>query len=533
MKKGLAGVSLITMSLLYGVLAIIVIPVCYMMDLSILNSIVALIIVIVLQYLFSPFLTDLSMKLFYRARFDIEMPVYLKEFITKVCQDNKMKYPKLGYINDGAPNAFTYGHTKNDARIILTKGIFDLLSEDEVKAVVAHELGHAVHYDMAVMTLAQLVPLVLYAVYEMLAKHVDSDDKNASKLAAIGYVAYILYIVCQYIILWLSRVREYYADSFSVETLKNPNLLASALVKIGYGLSTSTRKEGKVSAASKNTLGIFDSRTSKTLIVSSYNNGTISKDRIKNAMKWEMWNVWAKWYELNSTHPLISKRLKALSDMSGAYGVEPFIKFDLVKEESYVDDFFAELFIKYLPILVLIISFVVIGINYESIGKYLLASIGIASILFSITLFIQMKRRYPNSNYKETTVEELLGEVKVSDVTAIPCILSGQIIGKGNPGCIFSEDFVIKDNTGIVFLDYNQPVYLINKIFAIFKSSSYINKVITIKGWYRRSPVPYVEINSMNIDGKIKKCYTYGTSKVVTWLFALAGVGLIIFNFMN
>ena len=121
MKKGLAGVSLITMSLLYGVLAIIVIPVCYMMDLSILNSIVALIVVIVLQYLFSPFLTDLSMKLFYRARFDIEMPVYLKEFITKVCQDNKMKYPKLGYINDGAPNAFTYGHTKNDARIILTK----------------------------------------------------------------------------------------------------------------------------------------------------------------------------------------------------------------------------------------------------------------------------------------------------------------------------------------------------------------------------------------------------------------------------
>ena len=144
-----------------------------------------------------------------------------------------------------------------------------------------------------------------------------------------------------------------------------------------------------------------------------------------------------------------------------------------------------------------------------------------------------MKRRYPNSNYKETTVEELLGEVKVSDVTAIPCILSGQIIGKGNPGCIFSEDFVIKDNTGIVFLDYNQPVYLINKIFAIFKSSSYINKVITIKGWYRRSPVPYVEINTMNIDGKIKKCYSYGTSKVVIWLFVLAGVGLIIFNFMN
>ena len=56
-----------------------------------------------------------------------------------------MKYPNMGFINDGAPNAFTYGRTKNDARIVLTHGIFELLDEEEVKAVVAHELGHAVH----------------------------------------------------------------------------------------------------------------------------------------------------------------------------------------------------------------------------------------------------------------------------------------------------------------------------------------------------------------------------------------------------
>ena len=43
-----------------------------------------------------------------------------------------MKYPKIGYIDDGAPNAFTYGRTKNDARIVLTRGIFELLTEEEV-----------------------------------------------------------------------------------------------------------------------------------------------------------------------------------------------------------------------------------------------------------------------------------------------------------------------------------------------------------------------------------------------------------------
>ena len=116
------------------------------------------IIILVVQYLIAPFFTDLSMKWFYKARFDCQPPEYLVNFINSVCAQNNMKYPKIGYIDDGAPNAFTYGRTKNDARIVLTRGIFDLLTPEEVKAVVAHEIGHAVHYDMAVMTMAQLIP---------------------------------------------------------------------------------------------------------------------------------------------------------------------------------------------------------------------------------------------------------------------------------------------------------------------------------------------------------------------------------------
>ena len=50
--------------------------------------------------------------------------------------------------------------------------------------------------------------------------------------------------------------------------------------------------------------------------------------------------------------------------------------------------------------------------------------------------------------------------------------------------------------------------------FAIFKSKEYFDKTIKVKGWYRRSPVPYIEIKEMEIDGKIKKCYTYTWAKI-------------------
>ena len=516
MKKNLMGISLITMSCLYGLLAAIVILVCMYTNVDIMYGIVGSIIVLIIQFLISPFLTDLTMKWFYGASFENNLPDYANNFIDQICSKYNMKKPKIGYIDDGAPNAFTYGRTKNDARIVVTRGIFEILTPDEVLAVIGHELGHVTHYDMMFMTVAQLVPLVLYAVYETFTKssNNNSNNNNNSYAAIIGLIAYVLYIISQYIVLWLSRTREYYADSFSVEETRNPNALSQALIKIGYGLTTranneTTDKKKKHSAARSNALGIFDSKTSKSLVVSSYDEGHISKDNIKQAMKWEEWNVWAKFYELGSTHPLISKRINAISSRSREFNQEPFINFDLKKDESYVDDFMIELAIKYLPLLSGIVTTILALVFAQQDVTLSTTVIVIGTIATLITTYIKYARFYNNKNYKQVKVSDLLSEVKVSGVTSIPCEIEGKIIGRGNPGCILSEDFVIQDETGIIFLDYNQPLKVINKLFAIFKSKEYFDKIITVKGWYRRSPVPYIEIKSMEIDGRIKKIHTY------------------------
>ena len=166
-----------------------------------------------------------------------------------------------------------------------------------------------------------------------------------------------------------------------------------------------------------------------------------------------------------------------------------------------------------MPMVALITS-LVLGIIKDN--KYIL----IVGLFITLVLsFIKFKRRHKN-NYEKTTVSNLLGEVKVSDVTCIPCELKGTIIGRGNPGCIFNEDFVIKDETGIIFVDYNQPLYIVNKIFALFKLQQNFDKEVTIKGWYRRSPVPYVEVYEMIVDGKPKKIWTYSL-QIAIYIVAL------------
>ena len=532
--KSLVGVSLFTLACLYGMLFAVVFLVCIMCGVSLGGVILVSILVLVIQFLISPFLTDLSMRWFYKARFDYQMPDYLVQFINQVCQANNMKYPKIGFIDDGGPNAFTYGHTKNDARIVLTRGLFERLTPQEVMTVVAHEMGHAVHYDMALMTFAQLVPLVLYYIYDIFTSNID--DKDDAKMAVIGIIAYVFYVISQYVILWFSRVREYYADSFAINVTRNPSGLGEALVKIAYGLGVSSTHAGKTSASKKSTLGIFDTNASKSITITSYNGGQINKQRILDAMKWEMWNVWAKWYELHSTHPNVSKRLKAISERCPEFGQPKYIDFNLQPTESYWDDFFGELFILCLPfittvgLITLMVFLMVAGKDIDGVTFTFTLIAGI-----SAAHLIKLSFTHKDSGYKETKVSQLLGEVKVSGVTAIPCILSGVIIGRGDPGCIFNEDLVIQDETGIMFLDYKRVFRIMDKLTALFNHKKFLNKRLRITGWYRRSPVPYVEIKQIEYegDGTVDKMKSFAVNKFFTWFCLIGSIAMIVMNIIG
>ena len=445
-----------------------------------------------------------------------DLPVHLRSFISKTCQDKGIKFPRMGIILDGSPNAFTYGHHPNNARIVVTQGLLDLLNEEESEAVVAHEIGHVVHWDMLIMTLAQLVPLILYYIYRTLIRvRSRGRDKSAPYRLLIAISAYILYIISEFIVLWFSRLREYFADRFSGEITGNPNALASALVKIGYGLAgDDSRKEEMKHKERQDTLnavgpmGIFDSKTANILAISGYlgphNMGReIDKEKLKDAAKWDLWNPWATYYELQSTHPLIAKRLKFLSNQSSVLGREPYVEFNERRPESYWDEFLVDLFIKILPFAAFLLGIILFAVKQELFFLWL------SSFVFGSAYLMQTLFSYPNFDFAVMNVKSLLRKIKVSAVRPVPCSIKGKIIGRGVPGFIFSEDFVMQDETGIIFLDYQQPLGIFNFLFGLLRAAKYINQDVEIIGWYRRSPVPYIEIKKFKIGDKESTCFVY------------------------
>ncbi|MBN1794805.1 MAG: M48 family metalloprotease [Candidatus Omnitrophica bacterium] len=522
----------ITLSALYFMLGLVLI-VCVQFDL-ISPSIALLLGVLIagLQFALGPLIMDVSLRWFYRVRWatERELPGHLSSFIRRTAAKHAMTFPRVGLIPDGSPNAFTYGHTPNNARIVVTQGLMDLLEDRETEAVVAHELGHALHWDMLIMTIANLVPLILYYLYRTMLD-TRSRGRNGKGRAAqliVGIGAFILYVISHYLVLWFSRIREFFADRFAGEEMGDPNSLASALVKIGYGLAGRDREDtgrpsrkGGVEAIGA--LGIFDPGAARAFAVASYARagsmgGDIDKERLKGAMRWDMWNPWALYYQLHSTHPLIARRLLALSKQAEAMGREPYIIFDERRPESFWDEFFIDLAVKYAGFLLVFGAGIVFAVTRNP--AFLFGGISfLGTAYFFKTLF-----SYPAAEYSEMCVASLLRKVKVSGVRGVPCTLKGRIIGRGVPGLIWSEDFVLQDQTGIIFLDYQQPLGLWNFMFGLLRSQAFIGKEATLTGWYRRAPVPYIEVRTLSTDFGDTRCYTYYAKIIFSVILVILGL---------
>ncbi len=185
-----------------------------------------------LQWYIAPWLIKFMTKM---RELDEREYSWIHDFVEKTAAANGIKKPKLYIVNDVTPNAFAFGRTKNNANIAIHVGLLERLNKEEVQAVIAHEIGHVAHWDVAVITAASIVPRILY--FLVLLFFVPRDDQGRPTLTGIfaSYIAAIFVeLIASLMVMWLSRTREMYADEFSAFATKKPRHLENALAKIGY-----------------------------------------------------------------------------------------------------------------------------------------------------------------------------------------------------------------------------------------------------------------------------------------------------------
>ncbi len=464
----------------------------------------------------------------------------LGEAVARRARDAGTPLPKLGIVDDGMPNAFTFGHSPSDARMWVTRGLLERLDGDEVDAVVTHEVGHIKHWDFVIMTVAAVIPMLLYMTYLVTRRARDKGQ-------VVAITAYVAYVISNFMLLALSRAREYGADHWSCECTGNGDALASALVKVAYGMGqvraqeqaeaaelVAAGKQGKAEAAkrernyhrirSMRAMGIFEPRAADAMAV-AFGQG-IDPQRAIAAMRWETVNPWGTTLEKLASHPLVSHRIAAL-ERSGLPGAPRY--WSVLRATADVDEatrmslrarFAKELAVAVGP-WVIVAAMVGFGVFTHS-----LVAIGVALAVAGGGLLVKQLLRYPTHEAQPVAeITSLLERLEASPLAGLPVEVRGWIIGRGTPGYLLSPDLVVQDESGFVPLLWRQPIPFARAWFGLTKVQAYLGQHVIASGWYHRNPGPVIEVRSVRAaDGRATKTWWWATCYAASAAVMAAGV---------
>ena len=271
----------------------------------------------IIQWLVSPYLVGAIYKV--RALPENENP-QLHQMVENLSQKSKISKPKLMLAQIPIPNAFAYGSPLTGNRVAVTQGLLKSLDEGEVEAVIGHELGHLRHRDVQVMMVVSFLPALFYYIgFSLMLSGMyrgRRDDSGGSALIGIGFMVFSW--VLNLFILYLSRLREYYADRHSVSVVDNgTKKLSTGLAKIVHTTRkvNSTRKEKRNSSAFKALFIADPDRASADSAELAAMEVQSDQKLVEEILSKEP-TFADKLIEAFSTHPNIVKRLRALQELS-------------------------------------------------------------------------------------------------------------------------------------------------------------------------------------------------------------------------
>jgi heat shock protein HtpX len=210
----------------------------------------------------------------------------LHNIVENLVNKNGIPKPKVAVVNTGVPNAFATGKSPRSSLIAVTTGILGLLDDEELEAVIGHELTHVRNRDVLVLTLASVFSTLAWylAQFSFFGGYQSRNRDTGNATVIVILVAIVTWVVSFLIIRAISRYREYSADRGGAIMTGRPDKLADALMKIS----------GKMNKIPANELQKVQKMNAFFIIPA------LSGSSIAN---------------LFSTHPPVEKRVQKLKEM--------------------------------------------------------------------------------------------------------------------------------------------------------------------------------------------------------------------------
>lgn len=198
----------------------------------------------VIQFLLGPYIIGRAFRTREIGSTDPQYQWILDD-VNEVCLSSNQKVPRVFIANVPFPNAFAYGSPVAGRRLAVTSGLLNQLSRDEVKAVIAHEIGHLRHHDVALLMAIGIIPTVIFYLGYMLLFSGGGNRNQGGYNLLIAIALMAVSFLFSVMILGVNRMRESYADVNSSTIQGGPENLQVALAKIVSYSGTYSRRTGK------------------------------------------------------------------------------------------------------------------------------------------------------------------------------------------------------------------------------------------------------------------------------------------------
>ncbi|BAZ12854.1 hypothetical protein NIES4071_46880 [Calothrix sp. NIES-4071] len=407
-------------------------------------------------------------------------------------------------IQIAAPIAFTYGHIALTTRIVVSQGLLQQLTDDEIAAVYALQLGHVRNWDVSVMSLVSVVTIPIYKLYQQISTWGDRTSAAFIRYIyiVVSSLIYGIWCLCSGCAIALSQVRLYYADCFATNLTGNPNGITRALLKISVGIANDIQKQEQTNWRLESLNISFPVGLKQSITLGSL----APHINFESIMMWDYLNPYRYWLTINNTHPLIGDRIQRLLAVARSGRLNCELDIDKVRAIKVRKQLFGLQIAPWLGIPTGLAFAFLIGLVWQTLYAFKILNlkwiyddwrfaIGCIAIGFSIGTLVRLNVYFPE--LKSTSALQtnehlptLLTNPAAIGIDSSFVSLSGKLLGRQGVSNSLGQDLILQTNTALIKMHHVSFGQRVNP-------QNFIGRQVTVMGWLRRDATPWLDIQSL------------------------------------
>lgn len=510
----------------------------------------------------SPWLWDLLLQKGYNLKtlsvnqLSSKSPEALK-LLRSVCQQKKFPFPTLMILPTAFPVAFTYGNLRRTIRIVVSKGLLDSLTEEEIATIYAGELGHIINGDYVLMSWAMLIVQIPYTCYwqvaywgerlaELCDEHLPAYRKFLPTMvtwfaAIAANFSYTIFWLLRLPLLWAARLTTYYSDRTAAGLTGNPNAITRSLLKIAITTAHELQRQGQTSWLLEGLEILTPLGYHQALLLGgSYRELKDSQDplvNLKTLMQWDCQNPHRQWLIWNHSHPLMGDRIAVLNRYAQHWKLEPELELSVTpppRQQKLTLKILKEKFqalVTHSQALPLFQRAAIYGVVMGLILRFLLWVVGAIGYRFylieitwlfrnanpfhtacmlitgGVSIFLFINAYFPDIKPNIAKTEIHLGQL-LSDPQAVPpqkrtARMTGRLLGRRGISNWLGQDLWLQMPQGLVKLQFISLLgawgnLLLNRKL---RPSDLVNRQVTVLGWWRRGATTWIDVEMLRSPG--------------------------------